>query len=169
MASVGCKCEEWDMKVFVVLPLLGLLMVPSSLQAAGADSDSGESTGISIGALKGQIDQAKTMLREKRFDEAVPVLEGVISSNPDSAEAWNLLGYSMRKMKKFIPAEANYKRALEIDPNHLGALEYLGELYVETDRRDLARDMLSRLEKACAAGCGEVDELKAAISGYQSN
>jgi len=53
--------------------------------------------------------------------------------------------------------------ALAIDPDHKGANEYLGELYVETGRMELARKHLATLDKICTFGCEEYDDLKATI------
>jgi Tfp pilus assembly protein PilF len=60
-------------------------------------------------------------------------------------------------------AEEYYGRALELDPKHKGAMEYLGELYVETDRMDEAHLMLARLNDACFLSCKEYRQLKEVI------
>ena len=62
-------------------------------------------------------------------------------------------------------AEQYYNRALELDPKHKGAMEYLGELYVETGRMDEANQMLSRLDNACFLSCSEYKQLKSVIEG----
>lgn len=61
-------------------------------------------------------------------------------------------------------AEKHYGRALALNANHRGALEYLGELYLQTGRPDKAREMLKRLSSACVFGCKEHDQLKKAIA-----
>ena len=66
-------------------------------------------------------------------------------------------------------AERNYNRALRIDSNHKGALEYMGELFLETDRREKAEDLLARLEKLCPSGCEELEDLRESFSTNQTS
>ncbi len=80
-----------------------------------------------------------------------------------------MLGFSFRKTKDFSRAERNYKRALRLDPEHKGALEYMGELYLETKRREKAEELLARLEKLCPGGCEELEDLRAAFAGNQTS
>jgi tetratricopeptide (TPR) repeat protein len=75
------------------------------------------------------------------------------SRNPDIL---NYLGFTLRKAGKYKQAEKYYLQGLEIKPNHNGINEYLGELYVKTQRMDLARERLSVL-KDC--NCEEYSEL----------
>ena len=63
-------------------------------------------------------------------------------------------------------AEIYYKQGLEIDPNHNGINEYLGELYVQTDRSDLAKERLKVLENC---NCEEFNELKQVIDGTKKS
>jgi|TARA_B110000261_G_scaffold10458_1_gene10517 Flp pilus assembly protein TadD len=79
------------------------------------------------------------------------------SRNPDIL---NYLGFTLRKAGNFDQAEKYYLQGLEIKPNHNGINEYLGELYVKTQRIDLAKERLSVL-KNC--NCEEYDELKEVI------
>ncbi len=65
-------------------------------------------------------------------------------------------------------ALAHYRRALEMEPGHRGANEYLGELYLELDRLDAARERLEVLDDACFFGCEEYSELKAKIEAYMA-
>ena len=80
----------------------------------------------------------------------------------------NYLGFSHRKLGNYEEAERYYLRALEIEPEHRGANEYIGELYLETDRPELAEERLQVLDDACFFGCEEYDELKEAIEAYKA-
>jgi len=82
-------------------------------------------------------------------------LEKAIAASAKNADAYNLLGYSQRKLEKFATAEASYGQSLAIEPRHRGSLECLGELYLETGRPDKEREMLARLEDECSWGCEE--------------
>jgi tetratricopeptide (TPR) repeat protein len=69
---------------------------------------------------------------------------------------------------RFDEAMVNYQKALQIEPRHLGANEYLGELYLQLDQPEQAEERLQVLDKACFFGCHEYDELKQAIEAYRS-
>ncbi|HTQ74560.1 MAG TPA: tetratricopeptide repeat protein [Burkholderiales bacterium] len=87
-----------------------------------------------------------------------------------SADWNNLMGYSLRKSPNpdFAGAEKFYDKALRIDPRHLGALEYSGELYLQTGDLARAEQRLAALDKACFFGCSEYSDLKKAIAQYKA-
>jgi tetratricopeptide (TPR) repeat protein len=82
---------------------------------------------------------------------------------PSNADINNLLGYTARKLKLYTVSAFHYKKALEIDPGHLDALEYQGELFVLTRKFSEARKNLSKLEKLCGVACPQFQDLKKAI------
>lgn len=110
-----------------------------------------------------EYDNAVAEIKLGHYEVAVPALESVLERRPDDADAQNWLGYSLRKLKRYDVAEKHYLEALKIDPKHIGAHEYLGELYVETKRIELAKQQLSALEKLCPNGCEEREDLERAI------
>ena len=63
-------------------------------------------------------------------------------------------------------AESYYQKALALNPEHVGALEYLGELYLETDRPEKAQEMLERLDDACFFQCKKYEILEKLIAGH---
>ena len=119
--------------------------------------------------VRAELAKAETSITGKDYRAAIVTLIEVVRTNPRNADAYNLLGYSYRKSKDFKRAERNYSRALRLDPDHKGALEYMGELFLETDRRDKAQELLARLEKLCPNGCEELDDLRAAFDGKQTS
>lgn len=120
--------------------------------------------------VRAQLASAEELIRKESYSDAISVLNGIVETNPREADAYNLLGYSYRKSKDFNRAESNYKRALRLNPDHKGALEYVGELYLETDRRPKAEEVLAKLEKLCPSGCEELDDLRKALaSGGQTS
>ena len=120
--------------------------------------------------VRTQLASAEELIRKESYSEAIGVLNNIVETNPREADAYNLLGYSYRKSKDFSRAERNYKGALRLNPDHKGALEYVGELYLETDRRDKAEESLAKLEKLCPNGCEELDDLREAMaSGGQTS
>lgn len=102
----------------------------------------------------------ESKINAKEYQSAINELKILVARNSDNADAFNLLGYSNRKLKNYDVAEKYYLEALKIDPTHKGAMEYLGELYVETGRMDKANQMLSRLDEACFISCSEYKTLK---------
>lgn len=120
--------------------------------------------------VRTQLASAEELIRKESYGNAIDVLNDIVETNPREADAYNLLGYSYRKSKDYSRAERNYKRALRLNPDHKGALEYVGELYLETDRRDKAEESLAKLEKLCPSGCEELDDLRESMkSGGQTS
>ncbi len=102
---------------------------------------------------------AVALINSGRYEDAIASLKALgaaIGPNPD---VLNYLGYASRKLGRFEPALDYYGQALALDPNHRGAHEYLGELFVELRRMDKARDQLAALDRLCPYGCTEREML----------
>ena len=97
---------------------------------------------------------------KKIYLQAYDKLEKAYSKDKNNADILNYLGFTLRKTGNLEKAEVYYLKGLEIDAGHLGINEYLGELYVQTDRIDLAK---KRLEVLLGCKCEEYDELKELI------
>lgn len=110
-----------------------------------------------------ELKQVENKIEARQYQAAIDDLKGMLASDPANADVYNLLGYSHRKMKRYELAESYYDQALHLDPKHKGAMEYLGELYVETGRMEEAEAMLARLDKACLFTCEEYKQLKTYI------
>lgn len=108
---------------------------------------------------------AREAVKRADFVSAIEFLERTTAHHPDAVQAWNLLGYSQRKLGQFAKAHVSYGKALTIDPEHKLTLEYLGELYVQTSETTKAEATLAKLEALCPSGCKEVDKLKAFMAG----
>lgn len=118
--------------------------------------------------VSGDYQRGVKAVRTGNYGAALPLLQNVVSKNPRNADAWNFIGYSHRKLKRFVQALMAYQKALAIKPDHRGANEYIGELYLETGKPEKARERLKVLDSACFFGCEEFDELKAAIAAYEA-
>ena len=97
---------------------------------------------------------------EKLYLKALVKFEKAYDKNKKNADILNYLGYSLRKTGNLEKAEIFYLKGLELDAGHLGINEYLGELYVQTNRVDLAKKRLAVLQ---GCDCEEYDELKELI------
>ena len=99
------------------------------------------------------------LIKNKQYAEAVQGLEKILETkkyNKD-ADILNHYAFALRKTNNLTKAEEFYQKALSIEPTHRGALEYIGELYVDTKRMDLANATLKKLE---SCRCEEYAELK---------
>jgi tetratricopeptide (TPR) repeat protein len=76
---------------------------------------------------------------------------------------YNLLGFSLRNLGDTKAAQTYYQKALDFNPEHKGALEYQGELFVKLGQFDKAQANLARLVKLCPQGCEEREDLEEAI------
>ena len=97
---------------------------------------------------------------EKLYLKALVKFEKAYEKNKKNADILNYLGFTLRKTGKLEKAEVFYLKGLELDASHLGINEYLGELYVQTNRIELAK---KRLEVLNGCECEEYKELKELI------
>ena len=104
---------------------------------------------------KNKVEKAK-----KIYFKAYDKFEKAYSKDKKNPDILNYLGYTLRKTGNLEKAEIYYLKGLELDASHLGINEYLGELYVETNRIDLAK---KRLEVLNGCQCEEYSELKELI------
>jgi Flp pilus assembly protein TadD len=149
--------------------LASAVAVALSLASANAWAVTGDIDPLTPSAVKAELAKAQASINGEQYRKAISTLGEIVRANPRNADAYNLLGFSYRKSKDFDRAERNYKRALRIKPDHKGALEYMGELFLETDRRGEAEELLARLEKLCPDGCEELDDLREAFAGKQTS
>ena len=106
--------------------------------------------------------KGKTKKANKRYERALKYLLKSNKEKPNIPNTLNYLGFTTRKLGDYENGEKYYLQGLAINPNHNGINEYLGELYVSTNRLDLAKERLKIL-KNC--NCKEYQELKDVIEG----
>ena len=156
-------------KFFLLIFIFYLSLIVSSYGAAssGSSSSSNYDKGASIIKkakkleAKGKIEKAN-----KRYKKALEYLMKSNEKNPNQPDTLNYLGFTLRKLGNFEEAEKYYLQGLSIKPDHHGINEYLGELYVKTNRIDLAKERLEVLE---GCNCEEYNELKEVIENNYSN
>ena len=107
---------------------------------------------------------AKQAIEAKNWENAVYRLKYV---KVDDAEVYNLSGFANRKLGRMDEAFRNYKLALQKDPNHRGAHEYVGEAYLLTNNLAMAEQHLATLERICGQGCEEYKDLAREIAEYK--
>ena len=151
-----------------ILVIVLSLFLSSSLMAAGSDSSSGDSSRNSLydDAVK-LVKRAGKLEKKEKFDKAKKLysqafdkFEKAYKSDKKNPDVLNYMGYTSRKVGNFEKAEKFYLKGLSIKPDHNGINEYLGELYVQTNRIDKAKERLEAL-KNC--NCDEFGELELII------
>ena len=110
---------------------------------------------------KGKIDKA-----QERYAKAQKLLLKSNEIKPLQADTLNYLGFTTRKLGDYEKGEEFYLLGLQVEPNHNGINEYLGELYVATNRMDMAKE---RLEVLKTCNCEEYNELKEIIEGTKKS
>jgi tetratricopeptide (TPR) repeat protein len=104
----------------------------------------------------------RAKIKAEDYKAAIEELTPMLGSH-QHADVYNLMGFSLRKTGDYKQAYTFYRKALDFDPDHKGALEYLGELYVETGQIEKAKENEARLQALCPSGCEELADLQKAI------
>ena len=140
---------------------LALILTAAVVWAAGASSSSSRRPPSDYSRASAAIDS-------RDYPRAIALLEKVVARQSRNADAYNLLGYSHRKLGDFQTAMTFYAKALRIEPSHKGAHEYIGEAYLETGNLSKAKEHLAKLDDICFLPCGEFTDLKKAIAAYEA-
>jgi len=159
------------MKKFIYTLLIIIAFANNSFSAGtSSDSSDGSSNYTKaknlIKAAKKYEKKGKTKKALKRYTKAQKLLLKSNEKKPLQADTLNYLGFTTRKLGDYEKGEGFYLQGLQIEPNHKGINEYLGELYVVTGRMNMAKERLQVL-KTC--NCEEYDELKEIIEGTKKS
>ena len=114
------------------------------------------------------LSSVRAKIKVKDYKAALAELTPMLESH-QHADVYNLMGFALRKTGDYKQAYTFYRKALDFDPQHKGALEYLGELYVETGQVEKARENVVLLKKLCPGGCEELADLEHAIASAKVN
>ena len=157
----------------IILTLSIMFFLTTNIFAAGSSSSSsGNDTKSNydqavklIKSAKKNEEKGKKDKAQSNYKKAFKLLVKSNKNKPNKADTLNYLGFTSRKLGDFENGEKYYLQGLAINPNHKGINEYLGELYVATNRHNLA---VERLEVLKGCNCEEYDQLKAVIAGEKS-
>ena len=149
-----------------IICLITLLLLSNACLAAGSSGNDDSKDNLYKGAKK-LILKAKKLEKKDKIEKALKLyskaydkLIKAYEKDKKNADILNYLGFTLRKSGNFEEAEKFYLAGLEIKPDHKGINEYLGELYIKTNRVELAKERLEVL-KDCK--CEEYEELKELI------
>ena len=154
-------------KLLITILFLFAFLQPSFGAGSSGDNDKPKTTDYEkavklVKQAKKYEEKGKTDKAKSRYEKAQKLLIKSNTKKPLNADTLNYLGFTTRKLGDFENGEKYYLQGLAINPKHIGINEYLGELYVATNRHNLA---VERLEILKGCNCEEYDELKAIIAG----
>ena len=156
-----------------IIILFFLLSTTNSFSAGSSSSDDSskvksnyDKAVVLIKSAKKLEKKGKTEKANKKYERAQKLLIKSNKKTPGKADTLNYLGFTTRKLGDYENGEKYYLMGLKINPNHTGINEYLGELYIATNRMDLARERLKVLENC---NCEEYAELKDIIEGVKES
>ena len=153
--------------IYILIFTLSLTNISFSAGTSNSSSASGYTKAYNlIKSAKKYEKKGKTEKAQKKYAKAQKLLIKSNKEKPLQADTLNYLGFTTRKLGDYKKGEEFYLEGLKIDPNHKGINEYLGELYVITNRIDLAKERLKVL-KNC--NCDEFNELKEIIDGTKTS
>lgn len=144
-----------------ILLSLIFLIFSSLAFSAGTNNSASDVQGTSVTK---DFKNAQKLIYSKKYEKAIDILIPLEDKKPigfSKADLYNYLGFATRKKNNpnYEDAEEYYLLALSFDANHIGALEYLGELYIETDRLGQAEELLIKLGTVAGENSVEYKEL----------
>jgi tetratricopeptide (TPR) repeat protein len=157
--------------IFFTLFIL-ILLSKNSYAAGSSDTNSSKVKSFYdkavtlIKSAKKYAKKGKTEKANKKYEKALNHLIKSNEKKPNQADTLNYLGFTTRKLGDYTGGEKYYLQGLAIEPEHNGINEYLGELYVVTNRINLAKERLKVLENC---NCEEYNELKEIIAGTKKS
>ena len=159
------------MKKLIYTLLIIIALTNNSFSAGTSSDSSGGSSDYTkaknlIKAAKKYEKKGKTDKAQKRYAKAQKLLLKSNEIKPLQADTLNYLGFTTRKLGDYKKGEEFYLQGLQIEPNHNGINEYLGELYIATNRMEMAKERLEIL-KSC--NCKEYKQLKEIIEGTKKS
>jgi len=149
-----------------IIYIISICLISQLAYSAGSDSSDDNKSNYFTEAKKlvkraGKLEKKEKIVKAKKiYSQAFKKLENAYSSDKSNPDILNYMGYTSRKIGNFDQAEKFYLTGLSIDPKHNGINEYLGELYVQTNRIDEATE---RLEVLKDCNCDEFKELELII------
>ncbi len=144
-----------------LLPLLLLTLLTAPVNADSDDS------GNSYNSDNWRVAKAAKLIKKERYAKALKQLRKAVKKDSKNADAWNLLGFASRKTGDLETSADAYSKALSLEPEHKGALEYQGELFITQGAIDKAKANLATLTTLCPSGCDERSKLEQALAKLQ--
>ena len=157
---------------FLAFFLLVLALSTSPALAAGGGGGGGGGGGDSDSERVNADPDLKAgmeAVRAEQWGKAIARLNAYVARKPNDADGWNELAHAYRKSGDLDNAFKGYDKALQIDPRHRNAHEYLGEAYLQAGDLARAEAQLSKLDKLCFLPCEQYSDLKEEIRRYKAD
>jgi Flp pilus assembly protein TadD len=159
--------------MFTIPDLPRALLIAAALACLAAATPPAHAIGAeepppNMPAEKTDLSPVRALIKQGDYKGAIARLNKMAEADSKNADIYNLLGYSHRKSGNLQAAFANYKTALDLNPKHLGAHEYIGEAYLMNKQPEQAEKHLATLAALCGKGCEEYQDLDKAIKAYRS-
>ena len=148
-------------RLSVALVGLGLALLPATASADPTVETPAQTK------LDPDFAAGEAALQAKNWNVAIRSLSSAALRDTRNADIQNHLGYAYRHTGQMDLAFKHYGRALELDPRHRGAHEYVGEAYLIVNNLAKAEEHLAALEKICLIPCEEYEDLRRAITEYR--
>jgi tetratricopeptide (TPR) repeat protein len=143
--------------------IAGAAVIAATLaSAAPVFAIGGTNTTVSAPASPSMA-QALAEIKAKNWTKAIADLKQIIAAEPSNAEAYNQLGFAYRNIGKYDLSGRAYAKVLQLDPNHTGALEYQGELFIKLGQVDKAKANLAKIKTICGTTCEAYVDLSKAL------
>ncbi len=146
-----------------------MMALPALLPGSGAEAASTKDNSKSAASKDASFERGQQAFRDGDWEGAVGYFKKTVADDANNAEAYNLMGYSYRRMGQADPAFEAYAKALDIDPKHRGANKYLGETYLLVSDVEKANAQLALLKDLCGKQCKETVKLQKAIARYNAS
>ena len=141
---------------------LGLALLPGAIVADPTDDEPKE------GRLDPDYAAGKAAIAARDWNDAIRSLSSAALRDTRNADIQNHLGYAYRQSGQLQPAFTHYQKALQLNPRHRGAHEYIGEAYLMANNPAKAEEHLAALQRICLIPCEEYGDLKKAIADYRA-
>ena len=109
----------------------------------------------------------KMAIAAKDWNAAIKALSSAALRDTRNPDIQNYLGYAYRHTGQLDLAFRHYHRALQLDPRHRGAHEYVGEAYLIANNLAKAEEHLAALQRICLIPCEQYEDLKKAVVAYR--
>lgn len=140
--------------VFVLITCLFVGLNSTASKAADTPSPP-EPVASANDTFAAAMKAGRDAVKAKTFGVAAREFEVAVKAKPNDANGHNMLAYSLRNLGDLKRAKTHYDEALRLDPKHLGAHEYIGDLYIKINQMALAEKQLQILEQLCNKKCDE--------------
>jgi Flp pilus assembly protein TadD len=143
--------------------VFGLSVIAVPLSRADPSEETGSSSNADSNYVAG-----RKALQAKNWKAAIELLHKAAMQDDRNPDIQNFLGYAYRNAGEIGLAFKHYEKALQLNPRHRGAHEYVGEAYLLINNLPKAEEHLAALQKICLISCEEYEDLKRAIADHSS-